>query len=376
MINKDRVVESFLELVSVNGESGNEQQISNYIQKKLNHLGISYSIDNAGDSFGGNAGNITAQIPGANIPGIVFSSHMDSIEPTEGIKTKIEDGKIKTDGKTILAADDRAGIAIILEVLQTVKENDLEHPPLTIIFTVAEEIGMYGSKNISIKELNASCGFVFDSSADPGNLIQIAPSKIQLKIKVIGKASHAAVSPEKGINAITIACNSLSKIKTGKFDDGSTLNFGSIKGGKAINIIPGLVEIDAELRGFDNEYLTSKIDEIKQVFINEAEKLGGSIRIDIDEKYRAFALDEESAPIKIVKNAIEKTDLSPKLLKYSGGSDANVFNANGLPSVNLGMGFKNCHSVNEFILVDDLTKSCEIAFNIIGSAYNYFNKNF
>ncbi len=372
MLNYTRLKNSFLELVAINGASGRENNVADHIQMRLSEIGVQAERDNANVSFDGTCGNVIAFLEGTdpNMRPILLSCHMDTIEPTAGIKCIEENGKIMTDGRTILGADNRAGVAVVLETLQTVVENNLPHPPIYCAFSVAEEIGMFGIKFIPKEKINAACGFVFDSSAKPGDVIVNAPSSRVITIKLFGKAAHAAVQPENGVNALKIAGNAISKIPTGKFNDNSTFNFGTIKGGKAINIVPDYVEIEAEYRGFSHKLLDRKVENLRQVFNSEAESLGGKAEIEVVEKYGFFELSESSETVKIAFNAIRKADLNPEAITYSGGSDANVLNTKGIPTVNFGMGFRNVHSVNEYIKTEDLYKDAEIAMNIVTASYS------
>ncbi|MCF6270255.1 MAG: M20/M25/M40 family metallo-hydrolase [Melioribacteraceae bacterium] len=371
MINKKRLINLFIELVAINGKSGDETKIAEKVMDSLRKLGLKPYKDNADESFFGNCGNVHCLIPGSSekFPILFFGAHLDTIEPTEGINTTIKDGIIQTDKSTILGADNRAGVAVILEIITTLIENSTPHPPIKLIFTVAEEIGMYGSKYLSIDSINADFGFVFDSSARPGKVITTAPFSREMGIKIIGKAAHAAVQPEKGINALTIASNALSKIEVGRLKNNGTLNFGTIEGGKAINTVPEIVEIKTDIRAFHKKHLESIVSNIKETFLSEAEKGKGKVEFDLIEKYDSFSLLESDEVVQLAFGGIENRGLTPEGIIYSGGSDANIYNQKGVPTVNLGMGFQMVHSVNEYIAENDLVTIAEIGFNIIDVAY-------
>lgn len=378
MINNQRLLDTFLTLVRINGPSGNEMKVAEYIKQTLTELNIQWQEDRAGSTFGGNSGNIIATLEGNNnLPEIFLCSHMDTIQPTLRLNPIIgEDGTIASDGTTILGADDRAGIAIILEIVRTIKENAIDTLPINLIFTVAEEIGMFGSKYLSIGKINSKIGFVFDSSADPGKIITTAPAAVKIKIKIKGKAAHAAVQPEQGINAITIACNAIAKMKVGRISNTCTVNFGVIKGGTLINVIPEEVEIDGEIRSLFEPELLDQINLMQSIFEETTKQGGGKLEFLITRKYYPFNLAEDNDVVVIAKNAIEKTGSVPVTIKYTGGSDANVFNALGIPTVNLGIGFRNVHSDSEFIPSSNLLKSARIGLEIVTSSLKYFlNEN-
>lgn len=374
MINNQRLLNTFLELVHLDGVSGNEHDVAVYIKNILSELNIKFEQAANPMIEGGNCDNLIATLAGTDelLPAIMLSAHMDSIEPTAGINVIIEDGVIKTDGKTILAADDRAGIACILEIARVLKENKIEHPPIKIVFTVFEERGMKGAKNIDPGKLNTACGFIFDSSAQPGKIIANAPTSVHIIIKITGKSAHAAIQPEDGINAIKIAGNAIAKLETGRLNESMTFNFGKITGGKAINIVPDFVEVEAECRSLNPEELKNKLEELKNIFESETKKLGGSVEIIFNQKYSSFNIPPDSATAKIARSAIEKTGLQPELIKYPGGSDANVFNNIGIPSVNFGMGYRNAHSTREYISVKDLQTDAQIVLNVVKSSFSFF----
>ncbi len=367
MIPQKEILNTFLALIKINGESGNEINFAKYISKELAQIGLDVHIDKANEIYHGNSGNVIAFYEGTNknLPPIILSAHMDTIEPTTNINVIVEKNIIKTDGTTILGADDRSGIAAILEALKFIIKNDIPAPPIKVILTVAEEIGMYGSSFYEDKEPFAKYAFVFDSSADPGKIIVAAPTSKVIKIEVIGKSAHAAVHPEDGINAIKIAAMAISKIKVGRISPTCTANFGKISGGKAVNIVPDLVSIDAEVRSLNNSEIDSKINEIKTAFNEAVNTFGGNYVINIKEKYPAFNIDENSPLIKLAKNALSELELKPETIKFSGGSDANQFNAKGIPALNFGIGMKSVHSHKEYIDINHITMVANAIIKIV-----------
>lgn len=148
MIDTSRLIQTFLDLVQIDSLTFNEGGVAEYVAERLKNLGIEVEIDSAGQKVGSNTGNVIAFLPGSNAPTILFIAHMDTVSPGENIKPRIENNLIKSNGQTILGADDKAGIAIILELFQTVLENNLSHGGIEAVFTIAEEKGLLGSKNL------------------------------------------------------------------------------------------------------------------------------------------------------------------------------------------------------------------------------------
>ncbi|MFZ5947181.1 MAG: M20/M25/M40 family metallo-hydrolase [Stygiobacter sp.] len=376
MIDHSRLVTQFLQLVEINGSSGRERDVADYLKNKLNRLCIETTEDCAGDSFNGTAGNLVGRMKGTlpYLPAILLCAHMDTIQPTLGIKPVITNGTIATDQSTILGADDRAGVAIILEVIELLQKENIPHGPIEIIFTVGEEIGMRGAKYLQVSDLKAKMGFVFDSSAEPRSIVIEAPASILFEIRIIGKAAHAAVSPEKGINAIQIASQAIANLKMGRFGETGTVNVGIISGGKATNIVPDEVLVKGEVRCPNEIDLQKQMGVIEEQFRQHAQAAGASIKFTADRKYSGFSLDENSQVVQIAKKAISAAGYEPKPIKYPGGSDANILNENGIPTVNLGVGFNNVHSPMESIAIENLVALTKIGLNIIRQSQNYFGE--
>jgi len=366
MVNTDRLVNNFKELGLIDGIHGKEYEIAQELMQRLKQLGVASYMDEAGNSFGGNSGNIRAKINGnKKFPSIFLCSHLDTIQPTKHLNHVHENGMIKTDGTTILGGDDRAGVAVILEILHLLKEQSLEHGTIEILFTVCEEAGMYGAKFVERSEFEAEYGFVFDCQASPGNYIVEAPGAYSFTAVVKGCSAHAAVSPEKGIHAIQIASNAISRLKLGRWAETGMINVGTIHGGTSINIIPDQVEITGETRNANEDELMSQIAYIKSTFETAAKEMGGSVEIIFTEKYPGYQFVGNEVVLDVVRRGISKAGFEPIDIKYPGGSDANILNKKGLTTVNLGVGFKNAHSFQECIAVEDLVAAATIGFNIV-----------
>ncbi len=365
-MNQERLVQTFLTLGIIDSVSGNELHVARDIQSRLHSLGIQSSMDDAGTSFGGNAGNILARMEGTiDVPPVLLCAHMDTVQSTKGLKHIRENGIIKSDGTTILGGDDRSGVAIILEIVQTLGEQQIPHGPIEMLFTVCEEAGMHGAKNIKRSDVEAPYCFVFDCQASPGAYIVEAPGAVAFDVAVHGQSSHAAVSPEKGIHAIQIASRAIAHLKLGRWANTGMLNIGTIHGGTSINVIPDRVDITGETRNADEHELKSQMEYIRTTFETAASEIGGKVKIDFKEKYHGYSFSENDPIIRIARKSIEAAGLIPTPMKYPGGSDANVLNRKGIPTLNLGVGFKNAHSFQECIDVRHLVIAADIGLKIV-----------
>lgn len=362
-----RLLGSFLELVRIDGESGKENAVAEALRRRLADLGLSAVVDDAGATFGGACGNVIAHVPGrTEAPALLLCAHMDTIQPTAGLKPIVaENGLVTSDGTTILGADDRAGVAIILQILHELQADRISHGPLDIVFTVAEEHGMYGAKALDRAHLRASQGLVFDSSAPCGSFVAEAPGAAAFHAVFKGRAAHAAVSPEKGIHAIQIAATGISRLKLGRWGTAGMVNVGTIHGGTAINVVPDRVEVCGEYRSPDREEFAAQKQHIEETFTKASQEAGGTVEISWETKYDGFSLKLESEFLRAVSQGIKAAGYEPRPLRYPGGSDANVFNARGIACVNLGLGYRNVHSLQEAMPIQCLFDGVSVGLGII-----------
>jgi len=364
MINKKRIIDNFIEMVEISSPSLNEREMADFLKSALEKLGLRVYEDNAGEINGGNSGNIIGVLKGKG-PQIMFSSHMDTVTPCENIKAKIEDGEIKSEGNTILGGDDKAGIAAILEMLRVIKEEKLEHPEIIIVFSIAEEIGLLGATAFDEKKFNIKYGFILDSSGKPGSVVKQAPYHEKIKIKFIGKAAHAGIEPEKGISAIYMAAKAISKLKIGRIDDETTFNLGIINGGKATNIITEEVEVIGESRSFSEKKIGETVESAIEICQKVAEEMNGKLEYETEREYDGFSFEDDYKLLKIVQKSAEKLGFAYKAESLGGGSDTNVYNAKGIDTVNLGIGMKNVHSVDEYIEIEDIIDGSRLIIELV-----------
>lgn len=368
-IERERLVQRFLALAGIDGMSGNERKAANAVQATLNQLSIHYDEDNAGDSFEGNTGNIIAHLPGTGNRDdpLLLMAHMDTVESTADLKPVIQDGLIRSDGTTILGADDRAGIAIILEVLTTLLEKKLEHRPLEIVFSVGEEQGMLGSLQLDFSRLTAKEGLILDCSRPPGKYVAVTPTAVDVQVTFTGRASHSGVAIENGINAISMALEVLSDFPVGQVDKETTANIGTITGGSGVNIVPESVLATGEIRSFNRRTIDRMCKGLKEAGEDTAVKYGGSVNVRCLEAFQGFRLSDDLPIIRALITAYKTRGLTPEGLVYYGGSDANVVNRHGIQAVNIGVGVRNPHSHNEEIAIDDLVTTAALLLQVTGA---------
>jgi len=377
MVNEKRLIESFMELVKIDSISREERNLADLLIEKLEDLGLEVIVDQAGEKVKSNCGNIIARFEGniKEVTPIMFSAHMDTVVPGKNIQPVCEGDKILSSGKTILGADDKAAIAALLEALHIIKEDNISCGDIEIVFSICEEIGLLGAKNLDISSLNAQIGFVLDCGGQVGEIISAAPSQNSLKIIIHGKSAHAGSNPEEGINAIQVAGFALSRMKLGRIDEETTTNIGIISGGKATNIIPDEVTLEGEVRSRNEEKLEKYTKKLKQIVEDTAQEFKTKAEVKINKEYYCYNLSTDDRVVKIAMKAAKDMGLEPLLHPSGGGSDANVFNKKGFPSVDLAIGIEKAHTVDEYILVKNLKNTVEYVLSIINTVASGENLN-
>jgi tripeptide aminopeptidase len=331
-------------------------------------MGFSVKEDDTGSKIGGNAGNLICRIEGnKKVPPVLLMAHMDTVVPGIGKNPIIKGNVIKTDGTTILGGDDVAGIECILESLRVLKEDGLSHGDIYAVFTVAEEGGLLGAKNLDLSEIDAKYCFVMDNGGNIGQVAVTAPSQNKIDVKILGKASHAGLEPEKGISAIQIAAEAIINMNLGRIDLETTANIGVIQGGHATNIICDSVEIEAEARSRNEEKLARQTRHMKECFEKAAAKFGGTVSFISEMLYPAFTVKEDDEIVSVLKKASQKSGIELRLEATGGGSDTNIINGKGIVAVDVSVGMDKVHSVEEQILIDDMVKAAEFLTAIITS---------
>ena len=361
-MNHNRLIEIFLQVAPLNGCSGREKPVADFIKKFLSPFGLLIIEDSSNIYSMSNTGNIICKKGDGG--DFILLAHMDTARPTKDLKPEVKSDRIVSDGSTILGADNRAGVSILLFLFEHIFIENINTKNFTVAFTTCEETTLMGSKKLGLNG-QIKKGFIFDSSHRPGNFIHSACGSLGFRITVNGVASHSALAPEEGINSIAIASNALCKIKQGRLDSETTLNIGKINGGSAVNVVPEKTTIEGEIRSFKTERVEEKFEEVKNIFNAEAKALNGNCEIESQWEFEPYTVHAESKVYRYAVEAIKKTGFEPKPKVSLAGSDANSLNANGIEAINFGIGAQNPHSNNEFILIEDIIKSAEIALELV-----------
>jgi tripeptide aminopeptidase len=371
------MTETFLTLARIDSPSFDEREIAAHLLSELRTLGGDATMDDAGAAVGGNAGNVFARFPGAGRgPAVLLSAHMDTVSPGRSVRPVRDGQRIRSDGSTILGADDKSGLAIILEVLRTLRERKLPHPPIEVVFTVCEEPGLMGAKAFHLARLSAQDGLVLDAGP-AASLFTRGPAVDRLKVTVTGRAAHAGICPERGMNAIQVAADAIARMPLGRIDHETTANIGLIEGGTAVNIVPDRVTVHGETRSHDEEKLSAQSTRMVQCFHDAAaaralrsgaEVKQAAIDAKVTRDYNRMQLGERAPVVQWVLETARQQKATVRCESTGGGCDANVFNSHGLRIANLGTGMREIHTTGEYLLLEEFAQTGRIVFSMLRQA--------
>ncbi len=362
LINKERIVDEFCELVSIDAPTYRERKLADVLTNKLEALGFTVTEDQAGTEIGGDCGNLFATLPGT-LKGepLLFSAHMDTVTPAIGKRAIVhENGKITSGGDTVLGADDVAGIVSILEGIRSLIEDKTPHRSIELFFAVAEEVFSKGCYAFDQNKIQAKEAFILDLSGKVGRAAFQAPSIISFECQIQGKAAHAGFCPETGKHAIMIASRAIARLELGKTKDGMTVNIGTIQGGEAVNIVPERCLIKGEVRGFDHEAALAKVEQIRQVFTKETEEIGAKLVWETIVNCKSYQMNPLDLPGERYSSACKMAGLEPSFEVTYGGSDFNILAQRGMIGLVLSNAMNDVHSCEEHSHADELVKSAQI----------------
>lgn len=367
MINKSRLIEEFCALVEIDSMSYCERNMADVLKKSLTDLGFEVKEDNAGSYYGGNCGNIYGYLPG-ELEGepLLFSAHMDTVGPGLHKKAVVhENGKITSDGNTVLGADDLSGIVSIMEALRTIKENRIPHRSIEVLFTIAEEVYIRGSEVFDYSVIKSKEAYVLDLSDAVGTAAISAPTLVSFTAEIQGTASHAGFSPELGINAIAIAAEAVSKIKQGRIDQETTVNIGLIEGGTARNIVSDRCILRGEARSMSHDKALSEGQNIKNTLSKIASKYNAKLEFSTEFGCISYKVEKEHPVVKRFLSVCHALGYGTHLTSTFGGSDNNNFMRHGITGIVIACGMNQVHSCKEYSHIDELVKCSNIVIKLM-----------
>lgn len=358
-INHDRLLETFLRLVRIDSYHGHEDRIVEVLEPTLHAAGLTTEVDAHGNLIARWESQDSDAAP------LMLNAHMDTVWPTPGMEPVVTDEGVASDGSSVLGADDKAGVAAIVEGVQAVADAGLPHGPIELVFTVGEDVGHIGSRAFDPEAIESRRGLVFDGDGPVGTVVTEGPSAQAFTAVFRGRAAHAGVEPENGVSAIAMAARAIDRMKLGRISRYTVANIGTINGGQAVNIVPPEVTLVGQARSLRPRVLEQQIAHMREVMEEAANEFGGTVEYEETMRIDAFGFNQQNPVVIWANRAIRAAGLEPTPVYTVGGSDAHEFNSKGIWSVMLGMGCTGAHTVDEFAPHEALRQMAQVAAQAI-----------
>ncbi len=356
MINQDRLVKTFCDLVRIDSPSGEEEEMAQELARRLEKLGFTPERDAHGNLIAHEEGDAP----------LLLSAHLDTVEPGRGIKPRVEGDRVVSDGTTILGGDCKAGVSAIIEALESVHEDDAARRPVQLAFTRGEEVGLEGAKAMDYSMIKAAEAVVFDGNGPVSTVTSASPTYIAFDVNITGRSAHAGVEPEKGLSAIKIASEIINELPQGRLDEETTINVGVISGGSVRNAVPENASFSGEFRSRNLETLDLLKLQMNEVFTRAKEKYEeATIDEEFGVEFRMYNLSADDEIVRLATGTMESMGLTPVLAPTGGGTDGNVMMEHGIPSVVVGMSTNEMHTTREYVLIPDLVDTARFCQALI-----------
>jgi tripeptide aminopeptidase len=365
------LVDLFLELCAIPSPPGEERAVADRVRAYLVALGLEVDEDDAGPRIGSSSGNLFVRLPVSNAGGtpLLFCAHLDTVPLAGALAPYVgEDGVVRNAGGTILGADDKAAVAVMLEAARRIVADGLPHPGVELLFTPMEEVGLQGARAFDLDRLGAEVGFVYDQAAPIGEIVLGAPYARTIEARFRGRAAHAGMYPEDGRSAIQAASRAIADLRLGRVDELSSANVGLIEGGTARNVVPELCVLQAEARSHDPERLAALVREMLEMLGYAAAVSDCSVETSVSDQYAGYRFRSDDLAVNIARDGLRAAGFEPYETLSGGAADANVLNEAGLPCVNLANGMADIHTPDEHIAVTDLEAMVEVTLGLVEAA--------
>jgi len=364
---RERLATDFVRLCETESPSRRERAVADLVTEELHACGLEVHEDASAPATGSDSGNLLARIPGRpGAPTILLCAHLDTVPLTAPVEILRENGRFTNRNDGILGADNKAAVAVLLAIARRYAAGGAP-VGLELLFTTCEEIALLGAKELT-HQLHADFGFVFDHATPLGDVIVAGPSYYRIEAHVHGTAAHAGIRPEAGHNAIAAAAEAIASMSLGRLDDETTTNVGTIAGGTASNVVAERCQVTLEARSLDDAKAGTAVSEMVDAFTEAAADMECDVETVVEQLFRAYKLPNSSPPVQAATAALQTLGIEPNLVPTGGGSDANVFVANGLPVVNIADGTERNHQPDEAIAVAALETVLDVAIETLASS--------
>jgi tripeptide aminopeptidase len=360
----------FLELCAVPSPPGEERAVADKVSAYLRDLGLEVDEDGAGAAIGSDTGNLLCRLPGRIEGGtpLFLCAHLDTVPPQGPLEPVVADGIVRNAGGTILGADNKAAVVAMLEAVRRVVAERRPHAGVELVFTPKEEVGLVGAGAFDHTRLEAELGFVYDNAAPIGVVVLGAPYGRTITARFHGRAAHSGMYPEEGRSAIAAASRAIADLRLGRIDEETTANVGMISGGSARNVIPEWCVLEAEARSHDELKLADVVQEMLDTLGFAASLADCTVETEVSETYAGYRFRRGEPVVVLAAEALGRCGYEVRHTLTGGGADANVFNARGLPCLNLGNGMTAIHTPDEHIAVADLDGMVDVTLALIDAA--------
>ena len=365
-----RVVDLFVELCAIPSPPGQERAVADRITRELDAIGLEWDEDGCGPAIGSTAGNVLCRLPG-NVGGgvpIFLCAHFDTVPLDGDLEPVLDDGTVRNAGGTILGADDKSALAVMVEAARRIVEEGRPHAGVELLFTPMEEIGLVGASAFDATRLQARVGYVYDQAAPIGDVVVGSPTAQELELTFVGRAAHAGMYPEEGRSAILAAARAIVDMPLGRIDEVTSANVGLVRGGSARNVVPERCSLEVEVRSHDEERVTEVVQQIVDAAAFAASLSECSLESRVEQKYRGYRFRDDDLPVRLAVEALAQAGYTARLGLSGGAADANVFNARGLQCVNLANGMTDIHTPDERIAIEDLERMVDVTLALVDAA--------
>jgi tripeptide aminopeptidase len=365
----EQLLALFLDLAALPSPPGDERAVADSVTRYLRDLGLDVDEDDAGGRIDSNAGNLLCRVPARGDGVAIFlCAHLDTVPPAGPIEPVVEDGVVRNARGTILGADNKAAVAVMLEATRRLLNEGIEHAGVELLFTPKEEVGLRGAFAFDHTRLESRVGYVYDQAAPVGEVILGAPAAQAMQVRFHGRAAHSGMHPEDGRSAIAAAARAIADLRLGRVDEETTANVGVIEGGTAANIVPEWCSFVAEARSHDERKLADLVQEMLDAFTFAAGVAECEVETDVRRSYRGYRFKRDDLAVRLAREALERSGFEPRFALSGGAADANVFNERGLQCVNLANGMANIHTPDESISVAELEAMVDVTLALVDVA--------
>jgi tripeptide aminopeptidase len=337
------------------------------VAAELRAMGIEVQEDEAGPAAGADAGNLFARIPGRSDRWLMLCAHLDTVPPTAPIEPELHDGAWRNANPSILGADNKAAVAVMLELARWLTGDGAAEGPeapevgLELVFTVSEETGLHGAKHFDTGRLQSPFGYVFDHASPIGEIIVASPTYQRLVAEIHGRAAHAGLMPEQGRNAIAAAASAIAQMTLGRLDQETTCNVGTITGGTTTNVVPERCRVESEVRGIDEGRVEQVLTEMIDRFQDAVDAAECDLDVTVERMFTGYRTKPRAPHVVLAESALGACGYQPRHVSTGGGSDANAFNLAGFPCVNLANGTERAHQPDERVSAAALEGMFDVA---------------